>query len=118
VARHATIRLVEGNRQRSAPAYEATIRDVNEGIERGQWPGDEDTAIGFRCECAQLGCNQLIELTVREYEEIRSHPRRFVVLPNHVLPDVETVVEAKAGYVIVEKRDQAGEVAEQTDRRR
>ena len=51
----------------------------------GQWPGDEDTPVGFRCECARLGCNQLIELTVREYEEVRSHPRRFVVVPGHEL---------------------------------
>ncbi|HSC02218.1 MAG TPA: hypothetical protein VLC49_02835, partial [Solirubrobacteraceae bacterium] len=60
---------MEGKKQRRAAANEATIRDVNEGIERGQWPGEEDTPVGFRCECARLGCNQLVELTVREYEE-------------------------------------------------
>jgi hypothetical protein len=108
---------VEGKKQRRAAASEATIRDVNEGIERGQWPGEEDKPVGFRCECARLGCNQLIELTVHEYEEIRTHPRRFVVVPGHELPDVETVIEARPGYVIVEKRDQAGEVAEESDPR-
>lgn len=108
---------MEGPKQRRAAANEATIRDVNEGIERGQWPGEEDTPVGFRCECARLGCNRLIELTVREYEDIRAHPRRFVVLPGHELPDLETVVEARPGYVIVEKQDQAGEVAEEHDRR-
>lgn len=108
---------MEGKKQRRAAASEATIRDVNEGIERGQWPGEEDKPVGFRCECARLGCNQLIELTVHEYEEIRTHPRRFVVVPGHELPDVETVIEARPGYVIVEKRDQAGEVAEESDPR-
>jgi hypothetical protein len=108
---------VEGKKQRRVGATEATIRDVNEGIERGQWPGEEDTPVGFRCECARLGCNQLIELSVREYEEIRAHPRRFVVVPGHESPDVETVVEARPGYFIVEKRDRAGEVAEQHDPR-
>jgi hypothetical protein len=108
---------VEGKKQRRAAANEATIRDVNEGIERGQWPGEEDTPVGFRCECARLGCNRLVELSVREYEEIRAHPQRFVVLPGHELPDVEDVVEAGRGYVIVEKRDKAGEVAEQHDPR-
>jgi hypothetical protein len=108
---------VEAKKQRRAGANEATIRDVNEGIERGQWPGEEDTPVGFRCECARLGCNQLIELSVREYEQIRAHPRRFVVAPGHELPDVETVVEARSGYVIVEKRDQAGRVAERRDPR-
>jgi len=108
---------VEGKKQRRAGANEAAIRDVNEGIERGQWPGDEDTPVGFRCECARLGCNRLVELTVYEYEEIRSHPRRFVILPGHEVPDVETVVAARPGYLIVEKRDQAGAVAEQADPR-
>jgi hypothetical protein len=108
---------VEGKKQRRAAATEATIRDVNEGIERGQWPGEEDTPVGFRCECAQLGCNRLIELSVHEYEKIRSHPRWFVVLPGHQLPDVEKVVEARSSYVIVEKQDLAGEVAEERDPR-
>jgi len=108
---------VEGKKQQRAAAHEATIRDVNEGIERGQWPGDEDTPVGFRCECARVGCNRLVELSVRQYEQIRSHPRRFVVLPGHELPGVETVVATRPGYVIVEKRDQAGAVAEQSDPR-
>ena len=108
---------MEGKKQRRAAANEATIRDVNEGIERGQWPGEEDSPVGFRCECAQLGCNQLIELTVREYEEIRANPRRFVVVPGHEHPEVETVVESRRGYVIVEKLDQAAKVAERHDPR-
>jgi hypothetical protein len=108
---------VEAKKQRRAAANEATIRDVNEGIERGQWPGEEDSPVGFRCECARLGCNQLVELTVREYEAIRANPRRFVVVPGHEFPDVETTVEARRGYIIVEKRDQAGEVAEEHDPR-
>lgn len=108
---------MEGKKQRRAAANEATIRDVNEGIERGQWPGEEDTPVGFRCECARLGCNQLVELSVREYEEIRSNPRRFVLAPGHEFPDVETVVETGAGYIIVEKRELAGEVAERHDPR-
>jgi hypothetical protein len=108
---------VEGKSQRRAAANEATIRDVNEGIERGQWPGEEDAPVGFRCECARLGCNQLVELSVREYEAIRAHPRRFIAISGHEYPDIETVVETRSGYVIVEKRDQAGEVAEARDPR-
>ena len=108
---------MEGQRQQRAGAGEATMRDVNESIERGRWPGDEDTPVGFRCDCARVGRNRLVELTVRQYEHIRSHPRRFVVVPGHELPDVETVVATRPGYVIVEKRDQAGAVAEQSDRR-
>ena len=108
---------MEGKKQHRAATNEAMIRDVNEGIERSQWPGDEDTPVGFRCECARLGCNRLVELTAREYAQVRSRPRRFVMVPGHERTGVETVVATRPGYVIVEKLDQAGQVAEQTDPR-
>ena len=58
-------------------ANEALFREINEGIERGQWPGEEDSPVSFRCECARLGCNELVELTVRKYE------RALPELPGH-----------------------------------
>jgi hypothetical protein len=96
---------------------EATFRDVNEGIERGQWPGEPDAPVGFRCECARLGCNALVRLTRAEYEHVRSQPRRFVMIDGHELASVETVVQTLRGYVIVEKRDEAGQRAEASDPR-
>jgi hypothetical protein len=98
-------------------ANEAVFRTVNEGIVRGQWPGEGAVPIGFRCECAQLGCNRLLNLTLDEYEHVRAEARRFVVIPGHQLPSVETVLEAHDGYVIVEKRGQAGEEAAALDPR-
>jgi hypothetical protein len=98
-------------------ANEAVFREINEGIERGQWPGEEESPVSFRCECARLGCNELVELSIREYEGIRSNPRRFMVLPGHERLDVEIVVERRPGYFVVEKLDQAGERAVETDPR-
>ena len=98
-------------------ANEAVFREINEGIERGQWPGEEDAPISFRCECAKLGCNEMIELSVREYERVRANPRRFLVLPGHERPDVETVVVRRPGYLVVEKLEAAGEKAEENDPR-
>jgi hypothetical protein len=109
---------MEGEVGRRIAANESVFRDINEAIERGQWPGDEASLVGFRCECAQLGCNSVVELTVAEYEEVRAHPRRFVVAPGHALPDAETVVDRQPDYVVVEKRGQAGATAEATDPRR
>jgi len=97
---------------------ESVFRKVNEGIERGQWPGEEDSPVGFRCECARLGCNELLELSVREYEHVRANGRRFIVIPGHERLEVETVVETRPGYLVVEKLDQAGEAADATDPRR
>jgi hypothetical protein len=98
-------------------ANEALFREINEGIERGQWPGEEDSPVSFRCECARLGCNELVELTVRAYERVRSNPRRFIVLPGHEQLDVEVVVERDPEYVVVEKLDQAAVRATLTDPR-
>ena len=99
-------------------ANEAVFREINEGIERGQWPGEEDSPTGFRCECARLGCNERVELSVREYEHVRSDSRRFIVLPGHERLDVEIVVEHHHGYLVVEKLDQAGEEAVKSDPRK
>jgi hypothetical protein len=90
---------------------------VNESIERGRWPGEEDAPAAFRCECGRLGCNELLELTVREYERVRANPRRFLVAVGHQLPDAEDVVETSESYLVVEKRGEAGEVAEATNPR-
>jgi hypothetical protein len=98
-------------------ANESVFRQVNEGIERGQWPGEEDAPVGFRCECARLGCNELLELSVRKYEQVRSDPRRFIVVPGHERRDAEVVVERHPGYLVVEKLDQAGETAVEHDPR-
>ena len=95
---------------------EATFREVNEALERGHWPGEAGT-IAFRCECARLGCTRLIEMTPREYEHVRAHPRRFLVAIGHDLPEVETVVEVHDNYAVVEKRAEAGRMAEVTDPR-
>jgi hypothetical protein len=95
---------------------EGLFREVNEAIERGLWPGEEDTA-PFRCECAALECNAVVTLDVHEYERIRQHPRRFFVLEGHEVPDAEEVVQRGTGWVVVEKRGQAGVVAESIDPR-
>jgi hypothetical protein len=96
---------------------ESVFREINEGIERGQWPGEEDAGVRFRCECAQLGCNELLEATVHEYERVRADGRRFLVVPGHERLNVEVVVETCPGFLVVEKRGQAGEAAEETDPR-
>jgi hypothetical protein len=103
--------------QRRIAANEAVFREVNEGIARGQWPGEEHERVGFRCECARLGCNSVIELTLPQYEEVRADARRFVIAVGHELPGAEQVVETTSGYTVVEKLDEAGEVAESSDPR-
>lgn len=94
---------------------EALFRRVNEAIERGVWPGEQPSA--FRCECARSGCAELLSLTHEKYEAVRSNPRRFIVVPGHEDSRFEDVVERDARWAIVEKRGQAGALAEAADPR-
>jgi hypothetical protein len=98
-------------------ANEDTFREINEGIARGLWPGEPSRGVSFRCECARLGCNLLLELSLPEYEAVRQHARRFIVAPGHELPGVEDVVEQRENYRVVQKRGVAGIEAERLDSR-
>ena len=104
------------NLEERLAANEDTFREVNEGIARGQWPGDS-APVAFRCECARLGCTLLLKVPMTDYERIRQHPRWFMLEPGHEVPEIETVVERNDGYVVVEKRGEAGAVAEELDPR-
>jgi hypothetical protein len=108
---------VSEDAERRLASNEDMFRDVNEGIQRGQWPGDPEAPIGFRCECARLGCNQLVALTLGEYEAVRANPRRFVIIRGHDLPEVEVVVEDHDDYAVVEKVGAAGDEAALQDPR-
>jgi hypothetical protein len=96
---------------------EAIFREVNEVIQSGRGPSEVQTSVAFRCECGQLGCNDLVELTVGDYELVRSHPRHFLVTLGHQRPEIEVVIELRDGFAVVEKRGDAGQVAEETDPR-
>jgi hypothetical protein len=108
---------VDEDLQRRVASNESMFRDVNEAVRSGRWPGEEGAPVAYRCECARMGCSRLIELRAPEYERVRAHPRRFLIAPGHEVPGAETVVETHDGYVVVEKRDEAGELAEATDPR-
>jgi len=96
---------------------EALFRSINERIEAGTWPAAPSDVVSFRCECAALGCNLLVALTLAEYESARANPREFILAPGHELPEIERVVRRTDAYVIVEKVGEAGQVADTTDPR-
>jgi hypothetical protein len=102
--------------ERRVARNESLFREANEAIGRGLWPEQEDTIIRFRCECAAQ-CGQPVELSHREYERIRRNSRWFIVLEGHGIPDVEEVVERHDGWMVVQKTETGGDVAEALDPR-
>jgi hypothetical protein len=68
----------------------------------------------FVCECAHIDCIEQLDVALSDYERVRADPRRFFVAPSdeHVLPDVEHVVETHETYFVVEKIGVGAKVAE------
>lgn len=63
-----------------------------------------DEPVPFLCECGDPACVEGVELTVDDYTSAHSAPNRFTVKPNHVYPEVESVVSAGDLYWVVEKQ--------------
>jgi hypothetical protein len=96
---------------------EALFREVNEQVRRISDGSDESSdGIDFVCECSQDTCAQRVHVPLRDYEAVRAHPRRFIVVPGHE-NDVEHIVERTSEFCIVEKDGEAGRIAEQNDPR-
>jgi hypothetical protein len=69
------------------------------------------------CECADTDCTLRLTATLHEYEMVRSNPRTFIVSQGHLQPKVERALSQNDRYVIVEKIDHAGQIAETLDPR-
>jgi hypothetical protein len=81
------------------------FRSVNEQVEKISEESNTAGPTGFICECAIPGCGSHVELALGEYEAIRRNPAHFFVLPDHVFPEVEIVVED--GAVTLSSRSSA-----------
>jgi hypothetical protein len=100
---------------------EALFREVNERIEaisrdftaHSQQPEQME----FVCECGKKDCTELREATVAEYEAVRAHPKRFLVLPGHEHTDTARVIERNSRFFVVEKLEEEGEIAIEHDPR-
>jgi hypothetical protein len=100
-----------------AAKTQSVFRDVNERI------ADSAEQVGLQqadlvCECADLECGHGIEASLDDYERVRTDGARFFVAPEHVVPELEEVVESRPGYRIVEKLRAAGAAARRLDPRR
>ena len=97
---------------REAALNEVANRGANEQIAPAPEAGWDLGLVERHCECGHAGCSAQLKLTVAEYEGLRQDARRFAIVPEHVVPAVEHVVERHPRYTVVEKDDEAAAIAQ------
>lgn len=100
---------------------ESHFREINERIEASNaahhWV--DPPFADWVCECARTDCSVRVQMTVDEYEAVRSEPTHFLVAPHadHVVSAVEQVVLRHERYWVVEKLGDAGKLSDRLDNR-
>ena len=94
---------------------ETVFRAANREIEHAEQEegGGTHRPIEVLCECGRPGCTGLISLTIAQYNDVHSEADRFVVVRGHENPTIETVVEERADYLVVDKFGEAEEIAKE-----
>jgi hypothetical protein len=108
-------------RARKLALNQSTFRSANERIQRAARSHHFEASQGvpFICECADPNCREIVMLSLLDYEAVRAHPDRFFLVAGHEDAEAthERILEAEAGYAIVEKVGTAGVEAEHLDPR-
>jgi hypothetical protein len=100
---------------------DATFRESNEEIARvaRSFELEEEALLPVLCECADTTCTEVLQLTSREYEDVRRVPTWFINAHGHEVSAQgwARVVVAFDRYAVVEKIGEAGEIAAELDPR-
>ncbi len=116
--RAAARRTIEQHKKRIVE-NEILFRDVNERLKNvSEGFGDVLPEFDIICECGDAACTQRISMTLGEYEQLRADGKHFAVRHGHESLDIETIVEDRGGYLVVQKdAGRAAELARETDPR-
>jgi hypothetical protein len=107
-----------GFREERVAQNEATAREVNEAIQEFN-TRPTNSFIHVACECGMEDCERVLTIRRPEYERVRSDPRQFVILPPHLISEVEdVVVKSDEFFVVAKRRGIAEDIAVRTDPRR
>ena len=98
---------------------DALFRSANERIRETAAEYEITQQVPFFCECADVTCRAIVQLSLEEYEAVRAKPRQFFNAPGHEVNarGAADVLERNDRYVTLEKLNRAGEVAEELDER-
>ena len=95
----------------TAACNEVLFREVNERIAEMTRRLNETGFNLLICECSNPNCAESLEITAQEYEAVRAHPARFIIVNGDQTPEVERVVGGGDRYLVVEKTGAAAEIA-------
>ena len=84
-------------------ALERVFRTVNERLRHRMNQLSVTGHAPVVCECSDPSCTQVLELTPDDYAAVRNSPDRYVVASGHARAELESVVERRKGFDIVEK---------------
>jgi hypothetical protein len=70
------------SREERMALNEAASRRINEEIEQAHQDDPPDGRMRIACECALRSCDEIIEITMAEYQDVRSDARQFAIVPS------------------------------------
>ena len=106
------------SREERIARNDSVFREANEKI--ADYASDHEFVeqVPFICECATESCLTIVDLSLAEYEEVRSSPTRFFVARGHEGSEgTVSMLEDRDRYLVVEKDGRAGEIATDLDPR-
>ena len=84
-------------------ANEKLFRRRNEALIKVAEFNDTRATLEFFCECSDVTCRQIIRLSADDYKKIHNNRRNFILKPGHETSEIESVIETKKSFNIVEK---------------
>jgi hypothetical protein len=93
------------SREQRMATNEAASREINERIEEAFQGEPPANRIDIVCECSRMTCDAAIDITLDEYEQVRKDARHFVIVPGHLVGDIEWIVYENDRFAVVAKRE-------------
>jgi hypothetical protein len=105
------------DREARAARNQAIFRAINDKmLGLNESFGEIVGLFSIACECADVSCVRPLDVTPEAYKAVRENPRTFLVLVDHIYPDVERLVSTHEGYAVVEAIGHGAQIAEATFR--
>lgn len=105
-------------RDRRIGLNESVFREINERIEEVATTFAARDVLDLICECGDASCTSRIQMTLDDYEKLRSDATTFAVVSGHEVLDIEEIVAQHKTYKVVRKTDtDARKVVKATDPR-